>query len=121
MDSEIEKYYRKIIDEVGDSPRPGWIYILRETESKRFSVIGRAKHLKPRLDWYGKVLPYDLELMGALWADDYVLREAEAHERFADKNIRGEWFALDEKDIEFLFWRRSFIDPESLMLLMDEE
>ena len=32
-------------------------------------------------------------------ADDMIEKEAQLHQHFADKRVRGEWFSLDEGDL----------------------
>jgi len=77
----------------------GFVYVLRETITKNISVIGRAKDIDSRLNWYGKTLPYDLELVGLIHSEDYVQLEKQLHKMFEAKHVRGEWFNLSEADL----------------------
>jgi len=58
-----------------------------------------SKKLSQRLDVLGTKLPFSTELIYFFPCDD--AREAEKllHEKFADKRINGEWFNLNNDEI----------------------
>lgn len=64
--------------------------------------IGRSNSPVRRLNDLD-VGPYQLRLIGILHSDDSAKLESELHIRFQNKKIRGEWFALDVDDVEYIF------------------
>lgn len=95
-------------DEPSDHEKPrvrdrsGYIYVLRADNGR--CKIGRARLIDDRVYQLGIVLPYDPELVCAVKVDDYVAMEKELHELFMDagKHVKGEWFELNEADIEYI-------------------
>ena len=47
-----------------------------------------------------KKWPFEPEVLCVVKSGDYVACEQYFHEVFSEKNIRGEWFDLDDEDIE---------------------
>jgi len=80
----------------------GYVYVLRADNGR--CKIGRAKHIDERIYQLGVVLPYDPDLVCAVKVNDYVMIEKELHELFTDagKHVKGEWFELNEADIEYI-------------------
>jgi hypothetical protein len=46
--------------------------------------------------------PFETELIHALQVADVYSAEKRLHSKFADKRVNGEWFELDETDIEYI-------------------
>lgn len=80
--------------------RDGFVYFL--TADNGLTKIGRTKNLDSRIHHFTTKLPYELEETLILKTDDAPLLESEIHGLFADKRIRGEWFDLNDKDIDFI-------------------
>lgn len=80
--------------------RPGWIYLLRAENG--LYKIGMAKELDRRVVQIGIQVPFSVELVHSVEVRDRVLTEALYHERFRNKRVKGEWFRLDEEDLEWL-------------------
>lgn len=78
----------------------GYVYLLRADNG--LCKIGKAKVVNDRVRQLEISLPYDLELVSELYAEDCTETEANLHRRFAKKRIKGEWFKLDETDIEYI-------------------
>lgn len=80
---------------------PGWIYVIKSPDG--LYKIGKTKR-KPdeRLSEFIPKLPFDTEIVCLIQAENHSGFEAGLHQKFADKRVRGEWFRLDEKDIEYL-------------------
>jgi Meiotically up-regulated gene 113 len=107
-DEEIEEYNQKYTErfyrEYGAKPKKekrresGCVYFLLADNG--LVKIGRTKKLKERLDHFTAKLPYKLELIHTIFTDDSYGLEEYFHEKFKDKRQRGEWFKLDQEDIE---------------------
>lgn len=80
-----------------EPPHPGFIYFLRADNG--LYKIGKTKVLDRRIKQLGIKLPYKLELIHAVGTDEMHYIEKDYHRRYAQKRIRGEWFALTDEDI----------------------
>ena len=82
---------------------PGFIYVIKSGE---YHKIGRTINLERRLrDISSTVGPIaELALVHSFGVDDTIQAEAELHERFSDKRIRGrgEWFDLSQEDVDYI-------------------
>jgi len=80
--------------------REGYAYLVREHGGAY--KIGRAANLAHRV-WsqISPKLPYPLSLVAAHQSDDAIELEAAFHEHFSGKRLAGEWFSLDEEDVQF--------------------
>ena len=47
-------------------------------------------------------LPFDLAVVHEIPTMDCRKLEAKLHDKFADKKLRGEWFALSSEDVEVI-------------------
>lgn len=72
-----------------------YIYIISDLQNK-IHKIGQSKNPKKRLQSIKTSNPY-VQLHQA-WKGVFA-EEAELHQAFKNKNIKGEWFALDDNDI----------------------
>jgi len=77
----------------------GFVYLFRASIGP--VKIGRSKAPEGRLEDFDS-LPFEVVLLHTIASDDMVWLERTLHERFADKRIRGEWFALSDDDIAAL-------------------
>lgn len=80
--------------------KSGKVYILKADNG--LYKIGQTTHLSERIKQLGIQLPYELELVWYIPTDHVLIAEKKLHDYFADKRIKGEWFALEEDDIECL-------------------
>ena len=71
--------------------------------------IGRSKNVPARQKQLNREFPIKIEVIHQFWANDYISREKDLLFLFQDKQQEGEWFALDQGDIE------------TIMELKDEE
>lgn len=106
----IQQHNKQLFDEYDNrnsipSPQPvkkpqkGFIYFIRDDKGR--VKIGKTKRMKERMGEYTK-LPFEPELLYVLESNDYHAAETLIHEYYQEKRIRGEWFALTEKDIAFI-------------------
>jgi hypothetical protein len=80
--------------------RIGYVYLLKADNG--LYKIGQAKIIDRRIAQLAVSLPYELELEVAIQTERYKELEPELHERFSAKRKRGEWFELNEADIEYI-------------------
>lgn len=86
----------------------GYVYLLRHGSAKEFK-IGRTINPIRREGEISIQLPQRLEPIHVIETDDPAGIEAYWHRRFADKRLKGEWFALSAKDVRaFRRWRKIF-------------
>jgi hypothetical protein len=78
----------------------GFVYLLQSPTSAY--KIGRSKNPDHRLKTFGIQLPYEVEYLAVIPTDDMYTLESELHERYADKRVNGEWFELDDNDVEYI-------------------
>lgn len=78
-------------------PRAGYVYVLRSSTGA--FKIGYASSPDDRLRTFSVKLPFEVEYEVLIKTDDMLGYEAQLHERFADKRINGEWFALTDDDL----------------------
>ncbi len=94
----FEKHLQSNRARINCDIRKGFIYILRADNG--LVKIGRTIDIQRRLNTFNSQLPYDLEVIKIIESDDCSNLELEFHNQFADKRVRGEWFALTPKDLE---------------------
>lgn len=76
--------------------RAGFVYVLH---SNGVYKIGHARVVDKRIEQISPALPYPVELEIALSSEDRFALERELHERYANKRLGGEWFALSNEDL----------------------
>lgn len=84
---------------IPEMDRSGYIYLIRLLD---WYKIGRSKDVSKRLTTMSIKLPFDLDLIHTFPAEDMYEGEFHLHMRFADKRGRGEWFRLDDSDVEYM-------------------
>lgn len=82
--------------------RHGWVYVIQLDNDDRFVKIGITHnvHPKPRLTAIYTGLPYGFEILGLLKTRIPRKIELEIHQKFISKKVKGEWFNLDQEDID---------------------
>ncbi len=80
------------------APKKEFVYLVHDGTGA--FKIGRTNDLKRRIwDQMQPAYPRKLELIYSIITDKAKELEAYWHERFRDKRMNGEWFALTEEDI----------------------
>lgn len=64
--------------------------------------IGRTRSVPDRMRTFGVQLPFIYTVPFCIWFDDCHAAERHYHDVFASKRINGEWFDLEEADIELI-------------------
>lgn len=84
-------------------PKGQYVYVVQDVTVSGLCKIGKAANPRRRVvDNFGVILPFDLECIWILKCNHMARTESELHQHFADKRVRGEWFALDRHDIEII-------------------
>lgn len=81
-------------------PNPGYVYLIKNNEGHY--KIGKSVNPNKRIESLGVVLPFPIEAVHLVYSDRMSKLEKELHERFGDKHIAGEWFALTDEDVNFI-------------------
>jgi hypothetical protein len=82
---------------------PGIIYVIAaDAPTGRIYKIGRTTNLKSRLNDLQTTCPYPLSVVVQYQSECCGNEEKGLHIYFADKRLRGEWFALNLDDIAFI-------------------
>lgn len=81
-----------------DLQQNGYVYLVKMGETYK---IGISINPENRLKEFTK-LPYPLEYICVEKVYNYGKVEQQLHSVFAGKNIRGEWFLLDDTDVSFI-------------------
>jgi len=75
----------------------GYIYLVSLGEHTK---IGRSKDWKARISSLFGDLGPTAQLIDVFYSSNHIQQEKELHKKFSYKQVRGEWFKLDESDIE---------------------
>ena len=91
---------------VGTSKKPtrtakaGYVYLLQSPTNAY--KIGISKRPDDRLRTFSVKLPFEISYVCLIATQDMYGLETKLHAQFADKRINGEWFALDDADVEYI-------------------
>jgi hypothetical protein len=82
----------------------GFIYVLfvKDSSGKKIYKIGFAKDVEGRINTIQTSLPFTLEIFCAFYSPRAFQIEWELHERFKECCVRGEWFHLNDNDLDFI-------------------
>jgi len=93
-------YYEEIGKAKFRGPVPGFVYLLRADNG--VYKIGASTTPDQRSKTLGVQLPYETILEYTIETDDMYQLESWLHHKFARKRKQGEWFELDEADLEYI-------------------
>jgi len=79
--------------------RHGYIYILKGGD---YYKIGLSKNVDQRITQISPAMPFEVEIIHIILAEDMYKAEKYLHRIFAEKRANGEWFRLDTSDVELL-------------------
>lgn len=80
--------------------RSGYVYVLHSYDN--LFKIGRARHPDNRLRTFSVKLPFPVEYICLIKCRDMYKLEKDLHHSYAHKRVNGEWFRLDDEDIQAL-------------------
>lgn len=81
------------------SKSKGYVYLIQADLPNSPCKIGRSVNVPNRLKTFGLKLPFDVEILHIIPCDDCHEAEHDLQEMYSGKQINGEWFELNEKDI----------------------
>jgi len=79
--------------------RKGFVYLLK---CDRYYKIGMSKSVTDRIKQLSTQPPFDIELLHTIQTNDMYGLESTLHQKFSEKRKTGEWFNLDDSDIEYI-------------------
>ncbi|VVP48250.1 hypothetical protein PS838_05212 [Pseudomonas fluorescens] len=89
----------EVIGEPANGAKSGVVYLLKSAYGYK---VGRTRNIPNRMRAFGVKLPFIYTIPLCAWFEDCHAAESRYHRRFADKRINGEWFDLDDSDIQLL-------------------
>ena len=94
--SIAKKYFEEV--ESRKYPTKWFIYIIQD--HTWMTKIWMTKNIKNRVMNYKTENPYWINVIYTFEHEDYIEIERELHQKVQNKNIRWEWFNLDNDDIK---------------------
>lgn len=82
-----------------EPPQKPGIYVVRCGDLYK---IGRSTNIDARIRTLRQAIPQETVHACTLLSETPAKLEAELHQRYADKRVRGEWFKLDVVDVDEL-------------------
>ena len=93
----------EIVGEPTSGARAGVVYVLKSAYGYK---VGRSNNPPARMRAFGVKLPIVYTIPLCVWFDDCHVAERRYHDMFASKRINGEWFDLDDDDIQHIRLRQ---------------
>ncbi|WP_083280330.1 GIY-YIG nuclease family protein [Pseudomonas citronellolis] len=87
----------EVVGQATTGEKAGVVYVLKSAYGYK---VGRTRSVPNRMRAFGVQLPFVYTIPLCAWFDDCHSAERRYHEMFAGKRINGEWFDLDENDIQ---------------------
>lgn len=78
----------------------GYVYLI-QSSTGHYKIGHTANPLK-RLRTFEAKLPFEIEYVHLIATTNRFALEKELHTKFADRRVRGEWFALTSADIAYI-------------------
>ena len=94
-------------ERIEQSSTLGFVYLIA---GNGLYKIGHAVNLRNRIGDIHRSVPFETELVDSIFIDDMLSLEESLLERFEDRCVKGEWFDLEDKDIELIKSSRFFTD-----------
>lgn len=88
-----------IIDSSPKNDKMGYVYLIKSDNNYK---IGISTNPIKRFKTIQSAIPFNIEIIHLIESCDYKKIERELHKKFYFKRINGEWFDLNNKDIEFI-------------------
>ena len=76
----------------------GYLYLVQQKGTPYYK-IGITKDIKRRLSSFKTAIPKGINILSTILIYKYKHVERRLHQEFKTKNINGEWFELDETDL----------------------
>jgi hypothetical protein len=87
--------------------KDGFVYVIYIDDSagERFFKIGMTSSFGPRFKMHQCSSPFDVSVVVAYFCENMRTEEKYLHDLFKEKNIRGEWFRLNDDDLNVIALR----------------
>ena len=82
-------------------PKPGFVYLIKHSEKPLYK-IGITVNPEVRIKGFNSGLPFTVEEICTIATDDMRKMELNLHNKYLDKRVNGEWFALEPADVEYI-------------------
>jgi len=82
------------------TPKAGYVYLLQSPSE--YYKIGFSATPEDRVKTFKNKLPFEVEYICLIPTDNMKKLEGELHDRFEDRRVDGEWFALTENDVAYI-------------------
>lgn len=89
----------------------GFIYLIGNIENGIYK-IGISEKPRERYKAFKNKLPFEVKIIHQIPVDNMIKAEKRLHTYFSEKRTHGEWFQLDEKDLEFVLGVKEFIQDK---------
>lgn len=87
--------------------RNGYVYLLHAIHDPTLFKIGRASNPHNRLRTFNVKIPFPVEYECVIKTYDMYRLEKELHNLYGAKRLDGEFFCLNQIDVEFIKWLAS--------------
>lgn len=95
----LEQRIHKLEQQIARMKKRGFVYVF---QGDGYCKIGYSNNPPRRRTHISPKLPFDLHLICSIESMNARALETELHVRFEDKHVRGEWFRLDDDDLEYI-------------------
>lgn len=80
--------------------KSGYVYLVKNDDG--YYKIGMTKNWEDRRKTFNVLLPFEIEYTHLIHTKDMAWLEHDLHRRFDHKRVNGEWFKLDDADVEYI-------------------
>lgn len=83
--------------------QPGYVYCMRiDVAGDKLYKVGMGRNPDVRVQAHQTSLPFDAVICIAYYAPSMRQEESALHQAFQDKRVRGEWFRLNDEDLDYM-------------------
>lgn len=91
----------KIVDENIKKTKDGYVYIIKKND-ENIVKIGMSKNYSERTKQISTKLPFEVETVKVFKTKDMYSLEKKLHDFYKEKRLNGEWFELNNEDLEYI-------------------
>lgn len=96
----LKKYHEKIEHQKKRKPKAGWVYLIQNNDNGLYK-IGFTSDIKTRMKQLNHQYIDGIKEIAFLDSDDTYGDEKNIHAMFTSKKVKGEWYDLNQDDIEY--------------------
>jgi hypothetical protein len=79
-----------------------YVYVIRDIDVTGYYKIGKTTNVARRFNEFKLTLPFQIGIVLVLDCQDERVLELQLHRHFRDKHVKGEWFDLDDDDLDYI-------------------